>query len=201
MGVASEEQVSVCFGCRVALRDPSRRNQGTLRQMTAIRPARSDELHALRTIESTAGRMFATVAMPEIAAAELPTIEELDSYRSRGCIWVAVDAEDHPVAYLTSGVVDGCAHIHQVSVTTSHAHRRLGAALIEHLATIATEGGRPALTLTTFRDVPWNAPYYARLGFVVMQAGEYGPQLRSLVAREAVTIPGDTPRVAMRRNL
>ena len=25
--------------------------------------------------------------------------------------------------------------------------------------------GLPCLTLTTFRDVPWNAPWYSRLGF------------------------------------
>lgn len=169
--------------------------------MTDIRPVRSDELPALREIECIAGRMFAMVGMPEIAATDLPTTEELDSYRRRDCVWVAVDSADRPVAYLTSSVVDGCAHIDQVSVTLTHTRLRLGAALIEHLARIAIESGRSAVTLTTFRDVPWNAPYYARLGFVVMQADEYGPQLRAVVAREAAAIPGDAPRVAMRRDL
>ena len=59
--------------------------------------------------------------------------------------------------------------------------------------------GRAALTLTTFRDVPWNAPYYRRLGFAVLASADQGPQLRALVAREAATIPGGAPRVAMRR--
>jgi hypothetical protein len=59
--------------------------------------------------------------------------------------------------------------------------------------------GRPALTLTTFRDVPWNAPYFRRLGFVVVGPADQGPELAALVAREAVSIPGDAPRVAMRR--
>jgi hypothetical protein len=43
--------------------------------------------------------------------------------------------------------------------------------------------------LTTFRDVPWNAPYYRRLGF----------ELAALVEREDARIPGDAPRVAMSR--
>ena len=81
---------------------------------------------------------------------------------------MAVDADDRPVAYLISAVVDGCAHVEQVSVAPAHARRGLGAALIDHLAAVAAAEGRPAVTLTTFRDVPWNAPYYERLGFRVI---------------------------------
>jgi hypothetical protein len=55
------------------------------------------------------------------------------------------------------------------------------------------------VTLTTFRDVPWNAPYYQRLGFTIVGAGDQGRQLADLVAREAASVPGDFPRAAMRR--
>ena len=49
--------------------------------------------------------------------------------------------------------------------------------------------GRPATTLTTFRDVPWNGPYYARLGYRELDATQVGPELAAQMAREA-TIPG-----------
>jgi hypothetical protein len=55
------------------------------------------------------------------------------------------------------------------------------------------------VTLTTFRDVPWNAPYYERLGFTTVCSGEWGPELAALMEVEASRIPGDSPRVAMRR--
>jgi hypothetical protein len=84
-------------------------------------------------------------------------------------------------------------------VAPAHARRGLGAALIEHLAGIAREEGRPALTLTAFRDVPWNAPYYRRLGFVVVEPADQEPELAAVVRHESATIPGDAPRVAMRR--
>jgi GNAT superfamily N-acetyltransferase len=128
--------------------------------------------------------------MPEVARDEPPPAAELAH------AWVVTDERDEPVAYLVSSVVDGCAHIDQVSVAPSHARRGLGAALIDHLAERARAEGRPALTLTTFRDVPWNAPYYERLGFRVFQPG---PELAAIVAEEAERIPGDAPRVAMRR--
>ncbi|BFV60853.1 hypothetical protein KCMC57_up59570 [Kitasatospora sp. CMC57] len=43
----------------------------------------------------------------------------------------------------------------------------------------------PALTLTTFAEVPWNAPYYVRCGFEVIEGDEVGPGLRAIRAREA----------------
>jgi GNAT superfamily N-acetyltransferase len=166
-----------------------------------IRPPRRDELEALRSLERDAGRVFAAIGMPRIAADEPLPVAELEAFRASGRAWVAVDARDRPIAYLLSSVVDGCAHIDQVSVASAHARRGVGAALIEHLAAAARREGRPALTLTTFRDVPWNAPYYERLGFVTVPEADQGPELAALVSRDAATIPGDAPRVAMRRAL
>ena len=155
-----------------------------------IRRARPDELELLLDIEREAGRAFHDVGMPEIARDDPGTVEDVAG------AWVAVDEADRPVAYLVSTVVDGCAHVEQVSVAPSHARRGLGAALIDHLA---AETGTP-LTLTTFRDVPWNAPYYERLGFTVVEPADQGPELAALVREETVRIPGDAPRVAMRRH-
>jgi GNAT superfamily N-acetyltransferase len=169
--------------------------------VTRIRPPRPDELAALLEIERDAGRAFSTVGLPEIAEDDPGTVAALEAYRAAGRAWVAVDANDRPIAYLVSDVVDGCAHVEQVSVAPGHARRGVGAALIEHLAEVARAEGRPALTLTTFRDVPWNAPYYERLGFESIDPAAHCPQLAALVAHEAAHIPGDAPRVAMRRAL
>jgi GNAT superfamily N-acetyltransferase len=163
-----------------------------------IRPARADDLPLLVEIERRAGQAFAAHGMPEIAADDPGSPEELEEYRSAGRAWVAAEG-DEPVAYLVAAEVDGCLHVEQVSVDPARAGRGIGAALIEHVAGIAREGGRPALTLTTFRDIPWNAPYYARLGFAELPEAECGPSLRALVARERAAIPGSHPRVAMIR--
>jgi GNAT superfamily N-acetyltransferase len=166
-----------------------------------IRAPRGDELGALVDIEREAGALFAAFGMPEIARDDPGSVAELEPYRAGGRAWVAVDDDDRPIAYLISAVVDDCPHIEQVSVSPAHARRGIGAALVEHLAALAAADGRAALTLTTFRDVPWNAPYYERLGFAVVEPADQGPELAALVAEEAARIPGEAPRVAMRRAL
>ena len=49
-----------------------------------IRPARRDELAALIDIERDAGRAFAAVGMPEIAADDPGSVEALEAYREAG---------------------------------------------------------------------------------------------------------------------
>jgi GNAT superfamily N-acetyltransferase len=167
--------------------------------MTAVRPPRRDELELLRSIEHDAGEAFAALGMARMG--EALRVEDLEAFRSAGRAWVTVDDDDVPVAYLLSAVLDDCAHIEQVSVAPSHARRGVGAGLIEHLATLARSQGRAALTLTTFRDVPWNAPYYQRLGFTIVEPPDQAPELAAVVARETRSIPGRAPRVAMQRPL
>ena len=163
-----------------------------------IRPAQPADLPLLVKIERRAGQAFAAHGMPEIAADDPGSPEELERYRSAGRAWVAAEG-DEPVGYLVAAEVDGCLHVEQVSVHPARAGRGIGAALIDHVAGVARDWGRPALTLTTFRDMPWNAPYHARLGFTELAEVEQGPELRALVAHERTAIPGSHPRVAMVR--
>jgi GNAT superfamily N-acetyltransferase len=167
--------------------------------VTIIRRPQRQELETLRSIERDAARAFAAIGMPEIALDEPLSVAELEVFQGAGRAWVTVDAEDRPLAYLLSDVVDDCAHVEQVSVSPAHARRGLGAALIDHLQAQAVADDRPSVTLTAFRDVPWNAPYYARLGFIVIGPSDQGPGLRALIERETNSIPSDAPRVAMRR--
>jgi GNAT superfamily N-acetyltransferase len=122
-----------------------------------IRPPEPADLPRLVEIERRAGQAFAGHGMPEIAADDPGTPEELETYRAAGRAWVAAE-DGEPIAYLLAADVDGCLHVEQVSVDPDKAGRGIGAALLDHVAGFARAGGRSALTLTTFRDIPWNAP-------------------------------------------
>ncbi|MFB4426795.1 GNAT family N-acetyltransferase [Streptomyces sp. QL37] len=166
-----------------------------------IRPVNIDELPLLQDIERAAGQCFREIGMPEIAEDEPLPVGELARHLRNGTAWVAVDPADAPVAYLIAEHVDGNLHVEQVSVHPDQARRGVGRGLLDHLAVHAVAGGAPALTLTTFLDVPWNAPYYARCGFRILDDGEIGPGLRDIRQQEAAHGLDRWPRACMRRDL
>lgn len=155
-----------------------------------IRPARPDELPALRDVERRAGVAFRAIGMDAIADDEPPLLP------AHSTVFVA-DLDGALVGYVHVAPVDDGLHVEQVSVVPEAAGQRIGAALLDRAAEHARGLGLPRLTLTTFRDVAWNAPYYARLGFTVLDA--LGPELSALVEHERTAIPGDAPRVVMQR--
>ncbi|MFD1151493.1 GNAT family N-acetyltransferase [Saccharothrix hoggarensis] len=158
-----------------------------------IRPARPEELPLLPAVERASGEPFRDIGMPEIADDDpmpLSTLEQLH-------VWVAVDPR--PVAWVGVEVVDGAAHVEQISVHPDHSRRGIGAALLGHVEQWAATHGLDALTLTTFRDVPWNEPYYRRLGFHEVET--LSPGLRAVVEAERRRGLDPATRVCLRKVL
>lgn len=166
-----------------------------------IRPARPAEADTLRAIENAAGQAFAAVGYGDIAGQEDTAAPTLRAAATAGQLLVITDAADQPAGFILCNDVDGDLHVQELDVHPDHAGRRLGARLLEAAEAMARQRGLPALSLTTFRSVPWNAPYYARLGFREMLPGEYGPDLRIELARQQAAGLPMADRVAMRREL
>lgn len=76
-------------------------------------------------------------------------------------------------------------HIWEMDVHPQFQKRGIGAGLVRAAQIDARNAGFRALTLTTFRDLPWNAPFYARLGFDEVTALDAHPRLASELANEA----------------
>ncbi|MER6911916.1 GNAT family N-acetyltransferase [Streptomyces sp. NPDC000594] len=164
-----------------------------------IRPATAADLPRLQEIERAAGEPFRSLGMAAIADDEPPSLAVLEEFRAAGGAWVHVDDDGRVLAYLLHEEVDGAAHVEQVSVHPDGARRGLGAALIERLAGHARARGVAALTLTTFAEVPWNAPYYTRLGFRTLAEDELTEGLRAIRRTERELGLDRWPRVCMRR--
>lgn len=166
-----------------------------------IRPARADDLAVLVSIERAAGEAFRAIGMGIVADDDPRSVEALAPYVERDHAWVAADGEGRPVGYLLLDVVDGGAHIEQVSVHPDHARQRIGRALIERAASWARSHRLDALTLTTYVEVPWNGPYYERLGFLYLAAEEETPGLRAIRERERAHGLDAWPRACMQLTL
>ena len=98
-------------------------------------------------------------------------------------------------------VVDGAAHVEQVSVHPDHARQGIGRALLERAAAWARAQGLRAITLTTYVEVDWNGPYYERLGFRYLTPDKETPGLRAIRRHERALGLDAWPRACMVRIL
>ena len=103
---------------------------------------------------------------------DVSQIEVLDRARAEGSLWVAVDESDKPVGFAWVRILDGVAHLEEIDVLPAHGRLGIGTALVATVCNWAGSAGYKAVTLSTFRDVPWNAPFYARHGFRPLDSGE-----------------------------
>jgi len=145
--------------------------------------AEPEDVAALPAIELTAATLLQGHA-PRAVLEEATDVGELRAAQAAGRLWVA-RADEVPVGFAYAVLlVDGSAHLDEVDVHPAHGRRGLGAALVRAACAWSAGAGHPRLTLTTFRDVPWNMPFYARLGFREIPPARLTPALAAIVADE-----------------
>jgi GNAT superfamily N-acetyltransferase len=157
-----------------------------------VRPADPSEFGRLRWVEIESDRLLEEFGIGPF---------ENDEAENHLSVAAAVFAVGDPaVGFVTLELVDGVAHVDQVSVLPEHGRKGIGRALLEAAIGWAAASGYRELTLTTYRDVPFNAPFYRTLGFT--EIDHPAPGLASIRAREHESgLDGFGPRVAMRRPL
>jgi len=111
------------------------------------------------------------------------------------------DSLDQPVGFAIVHLFDTSVHLHELDVHPQHARRGLGRRLIETVAEWGRARGAIALTLTTFGDVPWNGPYYVRLGFRTLDITMLSPVLQGVLQREAAAGLPMEQRICMQLDL
>lgn len=165
-----------------------------------LRVAQSRDIPAMQEIEIAAGALFAGIGMHDVAQDGAHETELLAEYVAGRRAWVA-EQDGRVCAYALVDVLDGAAHLEQLTVHPDHARQRIGRRLIDAVCGWAVGQGHAALTLLTFRDVAWNGPYYRRLGFVDLPDSALGPELAGLRAHEADLGLDTSIRGAMRLTL
>jgi len=164
-----------------------------------ITKARPKDLSRLSAIELAAARLLAGHA-PESVLTRTTAAAVLTAAQADGHLWVAL-VEDVPVGFAHVEILEpAVAHLQEIDVHPAHGRRRLGTRLVMAVCEWAATAGYRAVTLTTFRDVAFNAPFYAQMGFDVIPPDELSPALRAVI--DAETRGGLDParRVAMRRS-
>ena len=154
----------------------------------SIRPAVPADVSALPAVELEAAALYSVygeeIGLGPAALAVVNTVETFRAAQEAGRLWVAADSAGRPVGFALLIEIDGFIHLDELDVTPDHGRKGLGSALLEAVCGWAEANDYPGVTLSTFRDVPWNAPFYGRRGFRVLPAGELMPGLARLAQLE-----------------
>src|SRR5258705_8952401 len=162
-----------------------------------ITTATPEHLEALSDIELAAATMFEGYVPASVPQVSTPR-SKFQGAQREGTLWVALSGET-PVGFaLVEMLAEDLPHLEEIDVTPAHGRRGLGTALMHTVLGWVKRAGHQEITLTTFRNVPWNMPFYARLGFVEIPTHEPRPELETVVRDEASRGLDRDQRVVMR---
>lgn len=163
-----------------------------------LRLARAEDAEAMPAVERTAATVFqGHEGLGSFdREATWPTSELRRLIRKGHSLVAHVDEEMS--GFLVTEPQGRELHVWEVSVAPKFQQRGIGAGLVRACLIDATNSGFAAVTLTTFRDLPWNGPFYARLGFV--ETTEH-PRLNALLVKETASGLAAERRCAMIRFL
>ncbi len=145
-----------------------------------IRKANRVDVADLPAIERRAAQLF----LDQLASTGL-TVDSLNHVNSvadlalacqAGRLWVAETAIAELVGFALVLDFGDYAHLDELSVVPEHGQRGVGSALLRQVCDWARAAGYRAVTLRTFRDVPWNAPFYEGRGFCIIDSAKLTPR-------------------------
>ncbi|MCA7962872.1 GNAT family N-acetyltransferase [Burkholderia cenocepacia] len=165
-----------------------------------IRPATREDAAAMAAVEVAAAQRFRGIGMADIADGEPTDAAAVLVRIDDGRAYVAVDPQGMCVGFAFYRLLDAQRlYLEELDVAPSHSGQRIGARLIEQVMARAAREHVEQVVLSTFRDAPWNAPYYARLGFRIIDDTALDDALRAIRAHHVSLGLDETRRVFMRR--
>ena len=145
--------------------------------------ARSQDISQIPNIELAAVTLLEDYA-PEAVQAEISNELELKKAQADGRLWVAL-SNDEPVGFAHVIILNsGLAHLEELDVHPNHGRRGLGTQLVRTVCEWVVQKKYPRLTLTTFREPPFNMPFYRKLGFEEFPQDSLTADLQAIVDHE-----------------
>jgi GNAT superfamily N-acetyltransferase len=156
-----------------------------------IRLARSGDVETIQAIEAQAAQRFEGLGLIDHALDDVTPAAELLHAIAEHRAWVVVVPGDVPVGYAAASPRGEFGYLQEIDVLPAYGRRGFGARLVERVCRWGREAGFDSVVLTTFRDVPWNGPFYAKLGFEYVPEAEWTPEMTSIYVheRDAMHLP------------
>lgn len=152
----------------------------------------------LNAVELAAATIFPPEFLPPHVLLDRVPMPVLEKAQEESLLWVAVEEGKEPVGYALMQICGDSALLAQMDVHPGHGRKGLGRALVERAIEEAGRKDTANLYLTTFANIRWNAPFYAKCGFVEVPENEHPGFIESILREERNH--GLDNRIAMRYN-
>ena len=132
----------------------------------SITAAELDDVAALISVDKAASTLFASTGLlEESALSDHVPAEVFEQEIPLGNVFVARNIHGWAVGFALVRLRGNGLYLDQVSVHPDHGQKGIGRALVVRVLTEAEKRKLPHVSLSTFRDVAWNGPFYASMGF------------------------------------
>ena len=162
----------------------------------SIRLAEPDEIDRLSAVEQATAALFPEEILPARFHSCTVPREMLATAQSLQNLWVSLDGCGQVVGFALLHFLGNTALLAQIDVLQKHGRKGLGRGMIACAAEKAAAKGYEWLYLTTFRTIPWNEPFYRKLGFAEAAEAELPPVIAQILREERTWLTH--PRLAMR---
>jgi GNAT superfamily N-acetyltransferase len=166
-----------------------------------IGPSEPHEVARLPGIELRAAALFSPEDLAPETASETTPLSVYEEAQREARLIVARDTAGRVVGFAHLIWVGGIVHLEEVDVEPEYSRRGIGGLLVEASCDWARAQPSDRITLSTFRDVPWNASFYARLGFSQIAEEDLSTALRRLRQKEEREGLDPDKRIMMCRTL
>ncbi len=149
-------------------------------------PAALAEIAALQAIDRRASDLFASTGLilPEFLGETVPG-DVLAEAITAGNLIAARTPSGDLAGFAFASPRNGTLYLDQVSVDPAEGRKGLGSALVRAVIARARTLGLASVTLSTFRDLPWNGPFYRRFGFRELPRKRLAGWMREIEAAQA----------------
>lgn len=167
----------------------------------SIREAVSSDIASMRAIERRATQIYRTIGYDFCADGPIRDVEEHERVQAAGMALFAVSIDGLAAGFAMYEPLDGEIHLVEIDVDPAFQNKGLARRMIAIGEGWTQDKGFGGITLTTYRDVPWNAPFYRRIGFTEFEPESWRKGLLETVEREAAWGFALRPRIVMRKQL
>lgn len=154
--------------------------------LPVISPARREDVGRIIEIDLAAGQLFAPTGLLSAEALEdhVPEDDLLNAI-DRGFLKVARTRGGLVAGFFLASERGNGLYLEQISVDPAFGKKGIGRQLMQHLFDLAEDIGVNEITLSTFRSLAWNGPFYTRLGFEEVDREQMEPFMLEIEEAQA----------------